>query len=339
MQKVHNDIALLTGICSQYNCRLLYATQFGSILYGTTIEGRSDIDIRGIFLPNINEVLLGKAAERLHYSTGNAHARNTSADIDIDLCSLNKWLLNLLPQGDIGALDLLFSPTNKTCVIYCEPFMERIFQNSHEFINLHGQKSYTNYSMRQAKKYGIQGSWLGTIKKVCEWLENLKWGAGDGLEMHLNDLIANCANDKYCFPIRCGKEKSVAICGKTYPASWSMEEFSNHIHAIYDKFGTRAKAAMAGRDLDWKALSHAVRALDQVIELNSEGSIHFPLKNTMEIMKIKKGLFSWPEVEKIIIEKLQEAENACLCSPHAFNYNMQLAEKTVLEAYNFYFRK
>lgn len=339
MQTQLNAFELAESLCSQHNCRLLYAARFGSALYGTAIPGKSDTDIRGVFLPDIDEALLGKAPARLHFSTGNAHARNTSADLDIDLCSLNKWLLNLLPQGDIGALDLLFSHTSQDSVIFCEPFMGRIFQNPLPFINIDGQKSYFIYSMRQARKYGIQGSWLGTIKKICLWLDSLSWKEEERLEKHLDDLLAHCADARYCRETICGAERAAVICDRIYPASRRMEEFSKHIRALYDAHGARAKAAMSGNDVDWKALSHAVRALEQIKELAQTGSIHFPLKKAAEIMKIKKGEYSWPEVERIILEKLAEAEKARDNSPYAFECDMKLAEKTVLDAYNFYYGK
>ncbi|MDR2819838.1 MAG: nucleotidyltransferase domain-containing protein [Desulfovibrio sp.] len=44
---------------------LLFLTLFGSSLYGTETPGKSDLDVRGIFLPSANSLILHKAQKRL----------------------------------------------------------------------------------------------------------------------------------------------------------------------------------------------------------------------------------------------------------------------------------
>ena len=95
---------------------LLYLTLYGSTLYGTAVEGRSDIDVRGIYLPSPESLALGEWSRTLHCSTG-GEGRNGSGDLDLDIWSVQHWLLRLLPAGDTGAIDVLFSPSFSACTL------------------------------------------------------------------------------------------------------------------------------------------------------------------------------------------------------------------------------
>src|SRR6056297_3686368 len=85
--------------------KLIYLSEFGSSLYGTNSEN-SDIDYKGIFLPNKRELLLGKKMKSYTYSSGNDKGKNTKNDVDIQLWSLH-YFIELLSKGETGAIDLL----------------------------------------------------------------------------------------------------------------------------------------------------------------------------------------------------------------------------------------
>jgi predicted nucleotidyltransferase len=59
----------------QNDARLLFLTFFGSILYDTATPGKSDVDLRGIFLPARTSLALNKAPKSLHFSTSNRERR------------------------------------------------------------------------------------------------------------------------------------------------------------------------------------------------------------------------------------------------------------------------
>ena len=58
----------------------------GSILYGTHTD-KSDIDIKGIFISDIEEVILGKAPKHIRYSTNKSNTKNTEKDMDVEMFS------------------------------------------------------------------------------------------------------------------------------------------------------------------------------------------------------------------------------------------------------------
>jgi predicted nucleotidyltransferase len=100
------------ALCHEHGTSLLFLTIFGSSLYGTETPGKSDLDLRGIFLPSIGALALNKAPKSLQRSTNRTGQRNSAEDVDIDLWSVQHWLLKLLPAGDTGDLDLMFSPSH-----------------------------------------------------------------------------------------------------------------------------------------------------------------------------------------------------------------------------------
>ncbi len=158
-------------LCRQNNATLLFLTLFGSSLYGTQSPGKSDVDIRGIFLPSVVSLQLNEAPKSLHYSTGNNECRNTAHDVDIDLWSVQHWLLKLLPAGDTGALDVLFAPSNTECTLFRSPVLDAVFADPLKLIDASSGRAYAEYSLGQAKKYGIKGSRIGALRRVWHWLD------------------------------------------------------------------------------------------------------------------------------------------------------------------------
>ena len=62
LPSLHHITELAKKLCEENNAALLYLTACGSTLYGTEIDGKSDLDVRGVFLPNAESIVLGKPA-------------------------------------------------------------------------------------------------------------------------------------------------------------------------------------------------------------------------------------------------------------------------------------
>jgi hypothetical protein len=61
--------------------------------------------------------------------------------------------------------------------------------------------------------------------------------------------------------------------------------------------------------IDWKAISHCMRAIYQTQELLEHGIINYPLKNANTVLRIKRGEIAWPIVEAVIELGLENIEN------------------------------
>ena len=322
-------------LCREQGVSLLFLTLFGSTLYGTESPDRSDVDARGIFLPSMEFLALNKAPKSLHFSTGDNERRNMAGDVDIDLWSVQHWLLKLLPAGDTGALDLLFSPSHTACTLYRHPALDAVFANPLRLIDTARGRAYAEYSLGQAKKYGIKGSRIGALKTVRNWLRQHcpKPSGHERLEDYLDSLAKACADSRFCSVETVHGEKALQLCGKLHMSTVRMPELIRRVEADMQRYGARAEEAERNEGLDFKALSHALRALDQMEELLQTGKIAFPLKNRHELIAVKEGKYPWRELEPRILQRLEAVDALREQSAFAGTYDAGLAEKCVLACY------
>ena len=322
-------------LCHSQGVSLLFLTLFGSSLYGTESPGKSDVDLRGIFLPSLESLALNKAPKNLHFSTGDHERRNMAWDVDIDLWSVQHWLLKLLPAGDTGALDLLFSPSHAACTLYRHPALDAVFSNPPRLIDTRKGRAYAAYSLGQAKRYGIKGSRIGALKTVRNWLRLHcpEPSRHERLEDYLNALAEACAHSRFCSVEAIQGGKALQLCGKLHMGTTRMQELIRRVEADMRRYGARAEEAERNEGLDFKALSHALRALEQMEELLQTGGIVFPLKNRKELLAVKEGAYSWSELEPRILQRLEAVDALREHSVFAGMHDAGFAEACVLACY------
>jgi hypothetical protein len=288
---------------------LLYLTRFGSHLYGTNTP-TSDIDVKGIFLPKLENLILGEFPKSIHFSSGDPNGKNNHEDIDIELYSI-QYFLRLLKNGETGALDLFFSHTNDDACIFISTNFLIIINNKDKLLESSElmKCAYVKYAIGQAKKYGIKGSRLGVLKKVSEFSKEFIITPVKEHKLHViaHILLERFEDPSYFFKKEVNGIPCLIVCGKVHQYTTSCEEFFKRINKEYDKYGDRAKQAEKNEGIDWKALSHAVRAIFQMEELLHSGKIIFPfLKFEVDILKkIKAGRLPFNEVENLITSGLE----------------------------------
>ena len=292
-------------LCKENNATLVYLTLFGSELYGTNISGKSDKDIKGIFIPNEDSLLTKTFKDSIHYTTGNNDRKNTNEDVDIDLWSIQKFLNELLPCGDVGAMDVLFSASNIDTLIFMHPCVANIFLNPSKYFHVDMAEAGCEYAIHQAKKYGLKGTRLGVLKKIKQTAETLIVNGNIDLAnkkiklgTYITDITSSCYHEKYCYYDY--EKEGINVLGKWHLNNISFSDFYNRITKEYETFGQRAIAAEQNNGIDYKALSHAVRALYQLQEFLLTGTIKFPLTNKDIVIKVKKGEYSWDYLNEYI---------------------------------------
>lgn len=325
-------LKMAEDLCAANDARLLYLVRFGSDLYGTATED-SDTDLRGIFLPSIERVIMGRDEKSLRFSTGDNSRRNSEKDIDIDLWSAKHWLTKLLPSGDTGALDLLFSPSNTACVLKKDRILDQAFENPLRLLETENNAAYADYAFSQAKKYGIKGSRLGALRAARKIAAaKMSEYSGDSparLGEYMKDVVLACDCEKHCFI----ENNFLCLCGRRHHEKILMREFLSRLDVEISNYGTRAEDALKNRGVDYKALSHALRALDQMEELFDIGRIVFPLKNRDKIMRVKSGEIPWTELEPIILEKIEKVAHKHNNARYVGHYDKKLAEQILLSCY------
>ncbi len=296
---------------AQYSAKVLYVTMYGSKLFGTD-NPNSDTDYKGIFIPSKEDVLLKRDIEHYNYNT-NSKSKNSKEDVDLQLYSIYKWF-SLLKKGETGALDLLFSFFREDTQIYRdEDFLNIIKANYQKFYNknLH---SFIGYCVGQSKMYNIKGErynelhyFVRLFKEIAIEDPKVK------LESYFDKIeqIFKSREFKYVKFIKAAISRGnqayregqyVQLLGKRFAGSVTVGYFSERIEEMEKQFGHRTKDASKG--IDYKALSHAVRVINEVEELLDDAFITFPLKNRKYITAIKEGKIELDEVMEYINQKL-----------------------------------
>ena len=292
------------ALCESNGVELMYLTLSGSTLHGTRVAGKSDVDVRGLFLPSIESLTLETAPKSLQFATGNEERSDSSEDVDIDLWSLQYWLLKLLPAGDTSAMDLLFSPSHEACTLYCNPILDAIFTAPLRLIDTEGGKGYAEYSIGQARKYGVKGSHLGALRAVSRFLSERRPDPDECLSGYFQPLAEACADERFCSIQEVKSHNMLFLCGKFHEGTLHMKEFARRVNEHMERFGERTREAERNLGLDLKALSHALRALMQMEELLITGKVCFPLQKREELISVKEGHVARDDVENRILKYL-----------------------------------
>jgi hypothetical protein len=300
---------------TKYNAKVVYVTMYGSKLYGTDNEF-SDTDYKGVFIPNMDSVLLKKDLEHWTSNTNNKNEKNGVDDIDLQLFSLHKFF-ELLRKGETGALDLLFSMWSKHAPVLQEPvFIDHMEMYYKKFLNkrLH---SFTGYAVGQAKKYGVKGTRYKELSQFNTWFGDVYGERGEKLGTTFDTVKEFCekSNFKYISVVpapgpKTGKGDNIIdyleILGKKFSGDVTIDYFYKRSVDLELQFGNRTKASVEG--VDWKALSHSVRVLLEVEELLTYQNIQFPLTEREFVKTVKEGKMDLDEVMDFINKKLDEVK-------------------------------
>ncbi len=338
----------IKDIETQYNVKILYMSYAGSRLYGTNNEN-SDTDMKFIFVPKIEDVLLKKYID--HIKVGiDTKEKNTKYDVDLDGVSIHKFF-ELLRKGETGAIDILFSMFSLSVMFEDKTFTEAIKENYKGFLNkkLH---SFVGYAVGQSAKYGIKGSRYKELKlftgAYTPLLIDEHWGikGTDKLETLFSDFneYFNEKGTKYLKMTTAPGPKTlkeptdidyVELLGKKYSGDVTIGYFFERVLELEKQFGNRTKSSAEG--VDFKALSHSARVLTEVEELLDTGFIEFPLKNAKYIKSIKEGNELLEDVMEYINERLdivkEKLDNSDL--PEKSNRKlMDEMELIILKEYN-----
>ena len=87
------------------------------------------------------------------------------------------------------------------------------------------------------------------------------------------------------------------------------------LEKFYDEYGRRAKLAAENKNIDWKAVSHALRAAYQTKEILTKNTITFPLRSADFLKRVKQGQLDYlSEVGPRLETLMEEVERLALAS-------------------------
>ena len=285
---------------------IIVKMKFGAHLYGTATSD-SDIDYKGIFMPSKDEVLLGRIPKSHSHSTGKDESKNTKDDIDVEIYSFH-YFIKLACDGQTVAMDMLHAP--EEMILQSSDIWKAIIKNRHKFYTKN-LKSFIDYTRRQASKYGIKGSRINAALQLLELLKR-----EDPLKK-IREIWDELPRIEHCYDIAPDPNgmRQYQVCGKSFQESATIGYVIPILEKFYDDYGRRARLAAENRNIDWKAVSHALRAAYQIREILTENSLTFPLKMAPFLMKVKKGELDYlTEVAPVLESLMEEVEELSLSS-------------------------
>jgi len=279
--------------------------KFGSHLYGTNTP-ESDTDYKGVFMPSPKDIMLGTIPKSINNAQRKAEGqKNTKDDVDEEFYSLH-YFIELALKGETAALDMLHAPDNMTT--HTSSWWIELQQNRAKFYTKN-LKSFVGYARGQAAKYGLKGSRLNVAQEVANILSN-----SDGF-LTLDTVWDTLPENEHARFIEDNANgvKQYSICGKILQSSQKVQYAYTILRGFVDKFGERARMAANNEGIDWKAMSHALRAAYQVKSILQHGTIQYPLMEARYLLNVKKGELDFltnvmPELEYVmdIVEDLSQ---------------------------------
>jgi len=303
---------------------VIYVTISGSKLYGTDNEN-SDVDYKGLFIPPERDVLLKRDIEHFTSSTGDDKTKNGADDIDIQLWSIHKFM-NLLEKGETGAMDLLFSMHRQDTIVLQTMRSDMLKSNTCKF--LHSEvRSFIGYCVGQSKKYNIKGARYQELKHFLAAM-----ASGRSYYQLLNDHSYEYVKLVMAPGSRgSGHHEDVEyieVLGKKFLATLDREYVQGKLEDMEMQYGNRAKSASS--NIDYKALSHAVRVLFEVKELITAEHISFPLIEADYIKAVKAGNVPLEAVMNEIAKEMDVVDRELRSTTLPSKFNRNLADQFLL---------
>lgn len=311
----------------------LFTTQFGSRLYGTQTP-TSDMDIKHIVLVPKLQLLMGEPLINVvNHTNTKANTKNTAEDVDEEFIPLQIFAKHFM-DGQTYALELAFAVDGRHAgqqhyklVGPDEPDHPVPFSEARAFVDFVHQlrtnfltsniKAMMGYAVNQANIYSLKGERLNVVTEftaiIDECTDLSMTLAAYAATQPAHDKLTKLAIDhpKYFslteYDIGGGRMRPAAkVLEKILPFGNAVSEVKVVLAALRKKYGARAEAASAN-NVDWKALMHAVRIVDEGIELLRYKRLTLPLppEQVEFLLEIKRGEIPIDEVKAVLDSKLE----------------------------------
>lgn len=267
--------------------KIAFECLFGSHLYGTMTEN-SDLDYKGVFIPDRDSILLQSVVDVITDNTSDNTKKNDKTDIDREWFSLQKFL-SLLCSNDIVSFDMLHA--SKTCTLKTSYPFEWLQENRKMFYTTQLAERYREYCMKQAKRYGIKGSAIDTIKRCIAEL------SASANQQH-RTLIETAI----------GSVPGVIDASTFFIINQKRFHKTSRVNYVLPLLEDQYQRLTANSQdgVNYKNLSHAIRVGYQMIELLDTNDLIFPLKPHIcnRLIKIKTGKCDYEQDVKQEIDYL-----------------------------------
>lgn len=264
------------------NYNLLYVGFYGSHVYGLD-RLESDIDIKAVCVPKLEELLLGQGTKTHSY-------KNDKLNIEIEVKTISSFL-NSAKSCDTNVVDMLHTP--KEFWIGWTPEWEELVSYrqclySKNMTGLLGYiKTHTRKYSHKIERYE-EMKWIVNYLKDCESPEDvtIRYAVNTiGFQL----FLSSAKYTKSVELLEKGTQQYLEVCGKKYIYTWSVNQLVEALEKEINRYGQRTETGV-NSGLDGKSLSHAMRVLYETKEILEHNTVTFPLTNAQEIKDIKTGV-------------------------------------------------
>ena len=102
--------------------------------------------------------------------------------------------------------------------------------------------------------------------------------------------------------------KIYEVCDRKFQETTSIDMVIDCLEKYYKQYGQRARDAQENKNVDFKAVSHAIRAVLQLKELYTKRTITFPLEEAILVKYVKEGLYSYKWVAGVLEGLIEEVK-------------------------------
>ena len=307
-------------------------TPFGSHLYGTATP-TSDFDFKVLVLPHLDDIIMGKKiANYVVKPEGLGHnASMPEGGIEHEFIPIHIFLDHFF-EGQTYALEMAmavlqgkFDQPIKISPDYID-VQEWMAELVDKFLTKNIQKMI-GYVVSQSNMYGLKTDRYDALVKIKQVIDrNFKDYSSASIKAarlsQTPELIQTLLTDYPSFVsvgeipnARGGAEMSPAliVATKQFPLTTSWAIVLDSITKNIGVYGDRVKK-FGGQGADWKALSHAIRIIEQIIDLCEEGMIEFPRPHSAYLKEVKAGQVSIEDATAYLTELFNSIEKTVASS-------------------------
>jgi uncharacterized protein len=264
--------------------KVIFKCIYGSHLFGTN-TAESDIDTRGVFIPN----------EEFYLGFMNRVEQVESREPDKCLWEISKFL-KLCLEANPNLLELLFVPLDSPNVLEQSTEWSQIVRDRNIFLSNKVRGTFSGYAESQLQR----------IKRHRAWLLNPPSHKPTRAEFGLpeRNVVTKDQMNAYDELVQRGNTPETGLPflqvlqqEKAYfNASRHWEQYQN-----WKSERNKRRADLEGKfGYDTKHAMHLIRLLNEGKELLSTCNITFPRPEAKELLEIRNGKYSYDELMNIL---------------------------------------
>jgi predicted nucleotidyltransferase len=335
--------------------RQIFKAIVGSQAYGTSVP-TSDIDYKGIFIEDFDRFI------------GFGYRDQIQVNKDEMYFELTRFV-RLAGSANPTVLELLFSP--KDCVVITSPQYELLYENRQKFVTKACANSFSGYAIQQIKKARgldkkmnwekgrvirkdvLDFCWVhtgGHTYSVKDYLNGLGgWGQescglvkldnmrycyalyiGGGSEY--KGIVGPDSNDVRLSPVPKEREPVGTLYFNKDGYSQHCKEYLEYQTWIENRNTARyVDSQTHGQKIDGKNMMHCKRLIDMAREIAETGTVNIRRENSAELLKIRRGEVSLPELLDKCDEDIRSIDNLFAASNLPEGVDEEWAHELILE--------